>query len=158
MMQRLGYDMIQEEGSVDGGSALWANLAAAYKGQSTFTLLHMIDELEMLKWKSGESIQAFWSRTKILRSDLEKLASECMDSSIVQRINRKLKLQPSWKFAVCHLCESVLTIKLATFKPQLQLVEPALVAVVPAHAVYPSDYPGRGGHNDHGRGGCRKWP
>ena len=159
MMQHLGDEIIREEGSAVGGSALWDTLAAAYKDRMAFKMPYMVDDLETLKLKPGESIESLWSRMKILRADLHELGYECSDQSIVQRIYRNLKLQPAWRAAMYHLAESVLTVKLPKFKIQLQLVEPSLPAVVPAHAAQASPHrPGRGGRNERGRGGGnRKW-
>ena len=134
MMQHLGDNIIREEGSAVGGAALWSALTSAYKDRMAFKMPHMIDEMETLKLKPGESIESLWSRMKILRADLLGLGYECTDQSIVQRIYRNLVSQPAWTAAMYISSETVLTVKLARFKIQLQLVEPALAAVVGAHA------------------------
>ena len=79
MMQHLGDEIIREEGSAVGGSALWDTLAAAYKDRMAFKMPYMMDDLETLKLKPGESIESLWSRMKILRADLHELSYECSD-------------------------------------------------------------------------------
>ena len=94
---------------------------------------YMVDELETLKSKTGESIECLWSRMKVLRVDLLESGYECTDQSIVQRIYKKLKLHLAWRAAMYHLSEAVLTMKLPKFKIQLHLVEPPLPELVQAH-------------------------
>ena len=156
MMQHLSDEIIREEGSCSGGHELWNSLAAAYKDRMAFKMPDMVDELETIKLKQGETIESLWSRVTILRSDLAGLGYECSDFNIVQRIYRGLKLNPAWKHTIYHLAESIATVKLAKFKIQLQLVEPVVPPVIPMLMASTSGRGGRGGRNDRGRGGERK--
>ena len=116
MMQHLSDDIICEEGLADGGCALWNSLAAAFKDKMAVQMPYVVDEMETLKLKQGETIDAHWSQMTILRSDLKDLGYKCTDTSIVQCMYRSLKLQPSWKTSMCHLSESVAAVKRAKFK------------------------------------------
>ena len=93
-MQYLGDDVIHEEGSAEGGYALWDTLAAVYKDRKAYKQPCMMDKMDTLKFKSGEAVGSLWSHMTILRSDLKGLGYECTDNSIVQCIYRNLQLQP----------------------------------------------------------------
>ena len=78
------------------GCALWDSLGEAFKEKMAFKMLYMVDRMEALKLKRGETIDALWSQMRSLRSHLKDLGYKCTGTSIVQPIYRNLKLQPSW--------------------------------------------------------------
>ena len=48
-----------------------------------FKIPYMAEEMETLKLKQGEAIDALWSGMTITRSDLRDLGNKCTDTSIV---------------------------------------------------------------------------